>query len=83
MPREREPGESPGLTRSGMQERPPSSALVAHDWEATAIRSTARCVPASPKTCRLCRARRAWRLTASWNRRSAATVVYYRASAWR
>jgi|GEM_PF-6653259 hypothetical protein len=25
----REPGESPGLSRSGMQERPPSTALVA------------------------------------------------------
>jgi hypothetical protein len=25
---EREPGESPGLSRSGMQERPPSQALV-------------------------------------------------------
>src|ERR1700739_4386939 len=26
--RKREPGESPGLSRSGMQERPPSTALV-------------------------------------------------------
>jgi hypothetical protein len=40
--REREPGESPGLSRSGMQERPPSTALAPDiwDWEATAIRST-------------------------------------------
>ena len=28
MHREREPGENPGLSRSGMQERPPSTALV-------------------------------------------------------
>jgi hypothetical protein len=28
MLRKREPGESPGLSRSGMQERPPSQALV-------------------------------------------------------
>ncbi len=40
MRRKREPGENPGLSRSGMQERPPSTALVAHDWEATATRST-------------------------------------------
>ena len=42
--REREPGGNPGLSRSGMQERPPSTALVtgsARDWEATATRSTA------------------------------------------
>ncbi len=39
MRRKREPGENPGLSRSGMQERPPSSALVS-DWEATATRST-------------------------------------------
>jgi hypothetical protein len=29
----------------------------------------------SPKTCRLCRARRAWRLTASWNGRLAVMVA--------
>lgn len=40
MCRKREPGENPGLSRSGMQERPPSTALVNHDWEATATRST-------------------------------------------
>jgi hypothetical protein len=31
MRREREPGENPGLSRSGMQERPPSSALARRD----------------------------------------------------
>ncbi|BBX38484.1 hypothetical protein MMAGJ_77660 [Mycolicibacterium mageritense] len=37
---EREPGGNPGLSRSGMQERPPSSALALPGWEATATRST-------------------------------------------
>ena len=40
---EREPGESPGLSRNGMQGRPPSEFLAStgpRDWEATAIRST-------------------------------------------
>jgi hypothetical protein len=41
--REREPGESPGLSRSGEQERPPSISTglgMNRDREATAIRST-------------------------------------------
>jgi len=75
---EREPGESPGLSRSGMQERPPSSALVTGrrpDREATASRGTDRCAPASPKTCRLHRARRARWLIASRNGRPAVWVA--------
>ncbi len=67
---EREPGESPGLSRSGEWERPPSSALGTWAWEATASRfRRMRRVPASPKICRLWRARRARRSTASGNRR--------------
>lgn len=41
--REREPGENPGLSRSGMQERPPSGSTglrKIRDWEVMAIRST-------------------------------------------
>lgn len=36
--REREPGENPELSRSGVQERPPSPALAPTGWEATATR---------------------------------------------
>lgn len=36
---EREPGENPGLSRSGKWERPPSSCTGCTAWEATAIRS--------------------------------------------
>lgn len=39
---EREPGESPGLSRSGMQERPPSTSTGHPTREATASRSTTR-----------------------------------------
>lgn len=71
---EREPGGNPGLSRSGMQERPPSPRTEFTEpegsatWEATASRSairrapaqagTTRPVPASPKTCQPCRVRR-------------------------
>jgi hypothetical protein len=77
MLRKREPGESPGLSRSGMQERPPSRALVlesSKDWEATAIRSTtpARLRVRRPAGC----AGRAASggLIASWNGRLTVTV---------
>ena len=67
---EREPGENPGLSRSGKQERPPSTCTGHLAWEATASRFDHHDrEPASPKTCRLCRARRARRSTASWNGR--------------
>lgn len=47
----------------------------ARGWEATATRSTVGCAPVSPKTCRLCWARRARRSIASRNGRPAVTVV--------
>ena len=40
MRREREPGASPGLSRSGMQERQLPEALAPMGWEAAAIRYT-------------------------------------------
>src|SRR5271155_1321655 len=73
--RKREPGVSPGLSRSGMQERPPSMSTDRKIGKRRPLGAPPRCAPASPKTCRLRRARRAWRLTASWNGRLAVTVV--------
>jgi hypothetical protein len=73
--REREPGGSPGLSRSGMQERPPSRSTDRKIGKRRPLGAPPWCVPASPKTCQLCRARRAWRLTASWNGRLAVTVA--------
>ncbi len=63
---ERKPGGNPGLPRSGEREPPPSHALgrgPGSDGVVVAARvrtrvDRVRSVPASPKTCRLCRARR-------------------------
>ncbi len=71
MHREREPGATPGLSRSGMQERQLPSALARTGWEAAAIRYIRPgCGPASPKTCQPCRVRRTRRRIASWNGRA-------------
>ncbi len=75
MLRKREPGVSPGLSRSGMQERPPSMSTGRKTGKRRPLGAPPWCVPVSPKTCRLCRARRAWRLTVSWNGRLAVTVA--------
>lgn len=67
---EREPGENPGLSRSGKQERPPFMCTGHPPGKRRPVGSIQLDrVPASPKTCRLCRARRARRSTASWNGR--------------
>src|ERR1700722_9284412 len=58
-----------------MQERPPSRSTDRKIGKRRPLGPPPWCVPASPKTCRLCRARRAWRLTASWNGRLAVTVA--------
>ncbi|UKN42203.1 hypothetical protein MLPF_1436 [Mycobacterium lepromatosis] len=39
------------------------------------LEAPSQCAPASPKTCRLCRARRVRRLIASWNGLLAGTVA--------
>src|SRR5258708_24005126 len=58
-----------------MQERPPSRSTDRKIGKRRPLGAPPWCVPASPKTCRLCRARRASRLTASWNGRLAVTVA--------
>src|SRR5690349_5433581 len=85
MRREREPGENPGLSRSGMQERPPSYSTGTQESAAGKRRPVGArfpCVPVSPKTCQPYRARRVRWFAASRNGQWPKAVHSWRVAAF-